>query len=244
MARVTEKQLDELRDRHRLPSTDSRHVSRELLQAFLDARLMETFGAAPRLFDLWPFVAAMVKAGYPQACGMTSEAYTKLWPQVAKQPAEYAGRFDAVLLVDRSIAIPKLVQCGNLLQGLDSAACNDLTPRDAPQHPKTKAPLARYVAWVQLGQRNLGRTLEACCADFAVDEVGLVTVEGLHLPVQHQPHLRRWVVDLAGSRFSEIHAPYVSWFSDDWPYFYTNDVHHARLLCGSGSRGRQVIPVS
>ena len=59
-----------------------------------------------RAIDIRPFVEMLIKAGYHEAAGLSASAYRKLWPKTVVQPLEYAGRFDAVLLVDRSIAIP------------------------------------------------------------------------------------------------------------------------------------------
>lgn len=190
--------------------------------------------ASGRLIDISDQVELLIKAGYHQAAGMSASAYRKLWPRTVTQPVEYAGRFDEVLLVDRTIAKFEHVNRGNIYAWVDPASCSDLV----------KAPLAsRYIAFIQLGQKNLGRTVEDCAKTFAPDEVGLVTVEGLHLPVQHAAYLRHYAVDLAGSRCGSVGAPCVRWFGIGRPHFYAPFVRYSNPHCGSASRGSTVITV-
>jgi hypothetical protein len=243
MAVVREKHFDELRRRMRLPLGNPQHISRAELQAAMDGAFMQSHPTMSVRFGTRFLVEALIKADYHQAAGVTEKDYRKLWPVCVEQPPEYAGRFDAVLLVDRSIPLSELMRCGDIYPWVNPTVCTDLNLADAPQHPETKAALKRYVAFVQLGAKNLSRSVEDCRKAFTADEVGLVTVEGLHLPVQHERHLRHWAVDLASSRCSEVGVPCVGWFADT-PDFYAGGVQHADPVYGSGSRGRQVIPVS
>ena len=187
-----------------------------------------------RLIDISDKVELLIKAGYHEAAGLSASAYRQLWPKTVVQPLEYAGRFDAVLLVDTTIKTSELVSRGNIYTYVQPSACRDLV----------KAPTAsRYIAFVQLGQKNLGRKVEDCSNTFAQDEVGLTTVEGLHLPVQHKAYLRQYGVDMAGSRFESVCAPYVCWFDYDQPHFDAGDVRCSNPNCGSASRGSTVITV-
>lgn len=187
-----------------------------------------------RLIDISDKVELLIKAGYHQAAGLSASAYRQLWPRTVTQPVEYAGRFDEVLLVDRAITLPDLVKRGNIYTWVNPASCANLAPVSTA---------SRYIAFIQLGQKNLGRPVEDCAKTFAPDEVGLVTVEGLHLPVQHAAHLRHYAVDLAGSRYESVDAPYVCWFDSDRPRFGAHGVRCGTSGCGSASRGSTVITV-
>ncbi len=211
----------------------------ELRAAILDA--IRELSAEGKVFDLTSNIEAMIRAGYHEASGMSAEQYRALWPKSVTQPPEYAGRFDQVLLVDRTIAPEKLIALGSIVEYAKFANCTDLV--DAPKGKDGK-PLMRYVAFFQDGSRNLGRAVEDVRETYAQDEVGLVTSEGLHLPVQHEKSLRHHAVDLPGSRYSEFFAPYVLWFARARPELHADDVQGGGPRYGSASRGSQVIPIS
>ena len=166
-----------------------------------------------RLIDISDKVELLIRAGYHQVTnsglGMPASAYRKLWPRTVIQPMEYVGRFDEELLVDRTIAKFEHVNRGNIYTWVNPADCTNLAPVVAASW---------YIAFVQLGKKNLGRPVEDCTKTFASDEVGLVTVEGLHLPVQHADYLRNYAVDLAGSRYGRWGACVV-WFDHVRPNF-------------------------
>ena len=194
--------------------------------------------ASGRLIDISDKVELLIRAGYHQVTnsglGMPASAYRKLWPRTVIQPMEYVGRFDEELLVDRTIAKFEHVNRGNIYTWVNPADCTNLAPVVAASW---------YIAFVQLGKKNLGRPVEDCTKTFASDEVGLVTVEGLHLPVQHADYLRNYAVDLAGSRYESVSAPYVYWFDNDRPNFNAHDVRNSNPNYGSASRGSTVITV-
>ena len=233
----TDRQLTEVIDR-RSPHHPRGMIDRDMIQALLDGRFVlreeATSTASGRLIDISDKMELLIAAGYHEAAGMKASAYRRLWPKTVVQPLEYAGRFDEVLLVDHSIAVAGLVRCGNISTYVQPSSCVDLV----------KAPTAsRYIAFIQLGRKNLGRAVEDCSKTFASDEVGLVSVEGLHLPVQHQAYLRQFAVDLAGSRCFSVSAPDVYWFSHARPSFNAHDARDARHSFGSASRGSAVITV-
>lgn len=233
----TDRQLTEVIDR-RSPHHPRGMIDRDMIQALLDGRLVlreEAMSTASgRLIDISDKVELLIQAGYHEAAGLSASVYRRLWPKTVVQPPEYAGRFDEVLLVDRAIAITKLVRCGNIYLWVDPSACYDLAPMPTA---------SRYIAFIQLGRKNLGLTVENCSKTFAPDEVGLTTVEGLYLPVQHKAYLRQYAVDLAGSRCDSVFAPCVYWFSLDQPHFCAYGVRSSNPRYGSASRGSAVITV-
>ena len=237
----TDRQLVEVIER-RSPHHPRGMIDRDTIQALLDGRLVlreeATSVASGRLIDISDKVELLIRAGYHQVTnsglGMPASAYRQLWPKTVVQPLEYLGRFDEELLVDRTIAKFEHVNRGNIYTWVNPADCTNLAPVVAA---------SRYIAFVQLGKKNLGRPVEDCTKTFASDEVGLVTVEGLHLPVQHADYLRNYAVDLAGSRWESVVAPYVSWFDDDRPGFGALGVRYSNPSCGSASRGSTVITV-
>ncbi len=221
----------ELADLVRKPGNAVKAVE-AMRQRLLDGDMVAS--TPGRLIDITTQVELLIKAGYHEAAGLSASAYRQLWPKTVVQPLEYAGRFDAVLLVDTTIKASELVSRGNIYTYVQPSACTDLV----------KAPTAlRYIAFVQLGQKNLGRTVEDCAKTFAPDEVGLTTVEGLHLPVQHKAYLRQYAIDLAGSRYVSVDAPYVYWFVSGRPFFFACDVRLSHPSYGSASRGSAIITV-
>ena len=200
--------------------------------------------------DISSLIEAMIQHGVHKVTdsgksdgsrGMGAAKYRKLWPKTVSQPPEYAGRFDQMLLVDRTVALPALVECGKTVTNTDPASCEDMVPVPTTEDG---TPLTRYVVFFHDGSKNKGRTVEDCRATLAPDEVGLVTAEGLYLPIQHEPVLRDHAVDLPGSRYGDWSAPFVDWFDNDQPGFDTNDIRYRSSVYGSASRGSVVIPVT
>ena len=248
MARIRDRQEDEFRRRMRLPESNPGHISREAFTAFLSGEVFLADGSplggrvgTSRLIE------AMIRAGGHKVTdggkGMDARRYKYLWPEVVIQPSEYAGRFNILVAVDLTIAIPALVVCGNTHLWVQPEACEDIVtaPADA-----TGKPLTRYIAFCQLGGTHLGHPVEQCRREFTErsDEVGLVSREGLHLPIQYEAHLRHYAVDLAGSRYDEGDAPCVGWFGVAGPGFSWDGVRDSNSGCGSASRGSQVVAVS
>ena len=250
MSRVSDRQLIALLERRNSGPTDPRHVSEEMLQAFLDGRLVHRDAVAAaagegRIMDISSLVEAMIQHGIHKVTdggkGMGAAKYRKLWPKTVTQPPAYTGRFDRVLLVDKTVELATLVKCGNTVVYMDPASCEDMVPRPTKEDG---TPLTRYIVFFQDGTRNKGRTVEECRISFTSDEVGLVTVEGLHLPIQHEPILRDHGMDISGSRDGGWRAPCVLWFVRDQPGFYASGIRHRYPRYGSASRGSAVIPVT
>lgn len=245
--KISDAQLIDLLTRRNLDPTDSKFISGKFFQAFLRGELAarSALQTGP-IINLRPFVQAMIKAGYHAVTdtgqGMKAAKYRKLWPSTVQVPEEYVGRFDSVLLVDRTILLEALLERGNIHTWTAPSSCTDIasTPTYADG-----TPITRYIAFVSLGEKNLDRSVKDCCSNFVADEVGLVSIEGLHLPVQHETYLRRLAVDLPGSRSSgKSLAPNVLWLDLAQPRFSTPDIRHRNGYYGSASRGSRVIPVT
>lgn len=197
-----------------------------------------------RIIDLRHIVQLLIRTGYHKATnagqGMTASAYRKLWPEFIHQPPEYAGRFNEVILVDRTVGLQGLVRLGGFKLSILPGDCFDYASN------VISGEIGRYIAFVQLGEKNLGWTVENCRNIFAPDEVGLTAREGLHLPAQHQDSLRHYGVDLPGSACGGgTHVPYVDWFDGGrWPYFRARRAQDSGSRCGSASRGIKVISVT
>ena len=250
MSRISDDLLVELIQRRNLPPEDPEHVSTERFKAFLDGRLVMSDEATKvgegRIISTAEFVERMIKAGYHKATeggrGMKASAYRKMWSRTVVQPVSYAGRFDQILLVDLTIKVPRRIAMANFCFSVRPEECRDLVLAPVGKDGK---PVSRYIAFVQLGEKNLNRTVEDCRASFAPDEVGLVTLEGLHLLAEYEAHLRKFVVDLAGSDFGGWRAPCVCWFTDGRPHLDADGVQsNPRSSDGSASRGSEVIEVA
>lgn len=249
MSRVSDAMLIEFIQRRNLPPSDPLHIGVKRFKDFLDGRLvLREAGAATsagRLMETGILVERLIKAGYHKMTnsgeGMKASAYRKLWPRIVTQPLEYAGRFDELLLVDTTIELDQLVHLSNFIIYTDPKDCQDLAPTPLDKDGK---PAVRYIAFVQLGQKNLKLAISDCRTSFSPDEIGLVTREGLHLPIQHEPYLRQYVVDLSGSACGESRAPCVSWFGDTGPLVDAHNIRYWHQGCGSASRGSKIIAIS
>ena len=225
-------------------------ISRAWFQAFLDGHLVprdgvDTEAGAGRIMDISSLIEAMIQHGVHKVTdngnSMRAAQYRKLWPKTVVQPNEYASRFDHVLLVDTTVELAALVACGNAVLYTNPASCQDNVPVPTREDG---APLTRYVAFFQDGAKNKNRSVEDCCDTFAPDEVGLVTAEGLHLPIQHGPILRDHGVDIPGSRDDDWYALGVGWFDNAQPGFGVSGLRYGNPRYGSASRGSVVIPVT
>ncbi len=245
----TDKQLTELIER-RSPHHPKR-IGLQDVQALLDGRLVAKESASEcRIIDCADLIEAMIQAGYHKhtmnpegSYGMRASAYRKLWPKTVAQPPGYAGRFDQVLLVDRSLRLVDYLECGNIeIDGTDIASCHDIVSR--PTHEGNV--LLRYVAFFQDGWKYLNRPAQDCCMSFAEDEVGLVTVEGLHLPVQYKKTQCEYRSHLPGShaRPHEANVPFIGGFYDKYPDRISFGACVQGSDIGSASRGTIVIPVT
>jgi len=276
MTRLSDNELvlwhAELIRRRNLPADDSKHLSSEYVRAFFEDKLIlhEELDEG-KVILLRPYVEKLISAGYHKytvtvdgTVGMKAKEYRRLWPKYVAQPSEYADRFDHILLVDRTIETDQLAMCGpgcvlvevkgeldELKYPQDKICEHRLKDIVEPPLGEHGDPLKRYVAFWQY-RRNLDQSVKDCCASMAVDEVGLVTVEGLHLPVQCNNEEIRWhEVDLPGSRgrgdFGAVSAsstPCVLGLGQG-PFrlfdFPTESNYPTR---GSATRGIKVIPVT
>lgn len=244
--RVLRAQIIELLSRSQDPD-DSRFIDREMFQLFLEGRLVPRGELNPEavIINVSDKIELLIKAGYHKVTnggeGMKASQYRKLWPKTVTVPPKYVGRFDEVLLVDRTIKVDEIVKAGNLCLSFKLEDCEDLVQ---PPHGEDGQPLSRFIAFVQLGEKNLGRPVKDCCKRFSQDEIGLAVLEGLYLPVQHENYLRRFAVDIPGSQYDRVGAPYVVWFDSERPVFSVPRVQDRHDECGSASRGSVVIPVT
>ncbi len=206
--------------------------------------LLARLSAVGKMFNITHQIEQLIALNFQTGCspsGMSAEDYRKLWPTSVVQPVEYAGRLDLPLLVDTTIPLNRLVVLNhNVVEHINLLSCRDMV--NAPCHA-SGAMCTRYIAWVQT-HRWLGRKVADVRKEMAADEVGLVIVEGLHLPGQCESLLRKQGVDIPGSRCGEAYAPCVDWFDDVRPRVCASLVEYANAFYGSASRGTTVVPVT
>lgn len=265
MSRVSDKMLIELIERRNLPPDDPQCINTAMFKAFLDGHFVLRPGIElvdeSRILDTSNLVELMIQAGYHKVTnkgkGMKASAYRKLWPSTVIQPLEYVGRFDKILLVDKTITLRKLTCYTRILTDdpVDPKDCTDTVPAPCDNNGK---PLSRYIAFVQLGEKSLNQKTKECQQGFALDEVGLVTVEGLHLPMEYAEYFSLYTVNIVGSSFvdkesGEMDFPSIGFLPGpivENPRALWGLQFLACSLCdpepeaGSASRGVKVIPVT
>lgn len=206
------------------------------------AKLLRELAAEGRILSITRQIDMLIACGYHTACGKSEAEYRAIWPETVDQFPEYVGRLDLPFLVDDTLTIEQKVACNqNLYLGVTPEQCTTAIPH--PVHPETGAWLTRWVEFIQLG-RYLNKRVEDVDALLPPDEAGLTPTEGVHLPAQCEKHLRKYAVDLCGSRCGSTHAPCVHWFDGDQPCLSAYVVGDRGPNYGSGSRGIRVIPVS
>lgn len=205
-------------------------------------RLLRELVVEGRVLSITRQVDMLIAGGYHTRQGMSEADYRALWGTEVEQYPEYVGRLDLPFLVDDTMSVEDAVACnGNLVLYVNPDQCTTAIPR--PVHAETGEPLTRWVAFVQLG-RYLNHRVADVEALLPTDEVGLTPTEGVHLPGQCEKHLRNHAVDLCGSRFGSVYAPCVRWFGHGRPRLDAYVVGGRDPRCGSGSRGKRVVPVT
>lgn len=201
-----------------------------------------------RVFSTRKHVNCMIRAGYHTVAstpsgkrGMADVTYRRLWPVEVVEPPECAGQFDGILLVDLTIARVHLELRGQIYTDVAPASCKDFV---CVPINEDGTPLRRYIAFVQLGRKSIDPAVADYVKELAMDEVGLVLTEGLHLPVEYREHLRQFGVDLAGSAFPLSMVPCISLFGEARPKLSDRDVTKEDRRFGVASRSRQVIAVA
>jgi hypothetical protein len=239
----SDRQLVQLIQR-RSPDHEER-ISKGLMEAFLNGELVTKDGRDPDsvVVNMTLQIDAMIRAGYHRVTnskdGMSVADYRALWPSVVEIPEEHVGKFDMVLLVDGTITPHALANAAELEDVGVLELCVDLV--DCPRDIFNER-LGRYVAFVKFG--CFDKSAQHFRDNKIEEEVGLVTIEGLHLLVQFKAQLaKKGTVFLPGSRCGESGVPTVARQSDGTSRFSSKhrDQFHFRL--GSAYRGVRVIEV-
>ena len=205
-------------------------------------KLLRELAAEGRILSIARQVDMLIKGGYHARQSMSEADYRALWGTEVEQPSEYIGRLDLPFLVDDTMSAENTAACNaNLYLGVHPDKCITAIPH--PLHPENGARLTRWVEFIQLGC-YINHCVEDVDALLSADEVGLTPTEGVHLPGQCEKHLRKYAVDLCGSRYGTMGAPCVYWFDCDRPVLRAGDVGYRYPHYGSGSRGIRVVPVS
>ncbi len=182
--------------------------------------------------------------------------YRDLWPKTVETPADYVGRFDIPLLVDLSLDPRVMFRLAGYQIGFFSVwpeESIDLVER--PKHPKSGAPLVRYIAWCRVKQ-SPHNVEEPENVYLASDEVGMVTSEGMFLPQQCTKELNQSLYNSTFLLGSRHRVPFI--FPEKigvtevlrWDYErYSLNVYMRYINkwwedSSVASRGREVIPVS
>ncbi len=137
-------------------------------------------------------LSRLIQLGYPEAAGMTKEAFTKLIPI----PEDKEG---ALLVVPANIiSIDKQMK---LIGGRNNLNLNSLKDtvltHDTPY----------WIYGVENGKKMLGKSPDTCVQDFAKQRRGLTAVEGSNLIAQYPDVLKDHYIDLPGSRSGADRVP-------------------------------------
>ncbi len=165
----------------------------------------------------------LIQLGYPEAAGMTKEAFTKLIPV----PEDKEG---ALLVVPANIiSIDKQMK---LVGGTNYFSLEAL--RDLVNTPKTPY----WIYGVENGKAMLGKSPDTCVKDFAKQgRRGLTAIEGINLVAQYPDVLKDHYIDLPGSRYGVSRVPYLGLDDGGSGLYYDGLSSSASSYCGSASCG-------
>lgn len=167
----------------------------------------------------------------------TFDAYLDTIPEIPEELKEDRERFPLLTLVDGRPGIVKTCEILRVRYGCAEG-----------RFQRRYGMIERAeVYWMraQAGLKNKGKLPQTCREEFAVDETGLVVIEGLAILAQYRDTLRdmipcdggvRWALDLCDSMgcTDSLITPYIFW-DNDRPVL-DGGSEHARPHHGSGSR--------
>lgn len=174
-----------------------------------------------------------ISLNYHKELGLSKQEYRDSLPKFSPQPEAYRDRFDIPVIVETRIS-PKR-QCE--LAGIKYYLWG-LPVSNWPDHPKGyKTPNTPYVAWMQNGNKNKGKSVEKARKELAKYERGATVFDGLALYISHPEILNNHYVYLPGTKVGSEHAARLGLWSgrpgldDGW-------VGYADPGWGSASCGR------
>ncbi len=155
-------------------------------------------------------------------------------PESVFQPAEYAGRFDTVLVIEPRISLSRKYAIAGIREWIDTSAITDST-----KYPDTPP----YLTFTHDAQKYRPYSVKQALTMFAEDEVGIplneVTDHYLLLP---EDFGKRGMVgmDAAGSRSGGGDVPCL-YLLRGGPGVYADFIDDPARHWGTGSRGKEVI---
>lgn len=194
-----------------------------------------------RVISTRKYVDAMLMSGYHRVTeysrGLSEVKYRLLWPDEIRIPSEYLGRFEEILLLDFSIDLEDLHQCGGIDLWRNPYDFTDFVESLSSQ-------VKRCVVFIQFEERNIHQHIEECISQFSDDEFGLAIFEGFHLIVQHKIRLKQHPMYLLGSRSGRQSTPFVRFQNGSIPVFDSSDARHQKEKYRIVTRGKNFLPVS
>ncbi|MFH1088855.1 MAG: hypothetical protein V1716_00310 [Candidatus Uhrbacteria bacterium] len=190
-------------------------------------------------FGIWKF--AKGPDGKPD---LTETQYGDLWRGVKViRPAGYADRYPHLLLRDDTVSFQNLCECADTDLWVQPSGC--CVQPGVPEFllgPDGQRLNRAVMFWGY--ERNLGGRVIDCRQDISVDNIPLIHPDGFWISIQHRDGiLRRHAIDLLGSSYGALYAPYVNRFDNSRPRFGADHVGGRNPRWGSGFRGSVLVPV-
>lgn len=180
-------------------------------------------------------VNILVKLGFHKKLGMTKKAYRESlsFPGLLSQPESFKKRFDILVIVDSRIDWRKQYK----LAGIINHIPNSVDTRDWGGDPKGYKTLGKpYIAWMQDGTENLGKSVTGVRQNLFEDERGGTLYDGLSLAIFHPEIFKDHYIDLPGTCIGSDKAPCLVWSGSHLRLFGSGVGDHgakgASVTCG------------
>lgn len=182
-----------------------------------------------------------IELGFHRMLEVSEDEYLTSLPRLGAQPRRFAGRFDVPVIVERRI--------NPFIQARMAGLSYDdfyLGPEDWEGDPKSyKTPDVPYVTWMQLGRKNISKSIEAVRKNLAPDERGATIHDGIALFITRLSLLKEdsvsYFIDLPGTSSGRMDLSLVRYIRRNQGipriklgYF------SGRLNGGSATCGRQI----
>lgn len=176
-----------------------------------------------------------IDLGFHKELGLSEQEYLDSLPRFGPQPENFKGRFDIPVVVETSIPVKRQCELAGIEYFLAGLEVIDWT--DDPKGYRT--PDRPYITWLQDGEKNLNRAVEAVRKELAKDERGGTVIDGVAVCIAHPQVLREHFLDLPGTRVGSVFAPYLilCFGGPELHCFWVVDVHPG---FGSASCGREI----
>lgn len=176
-----------------------------------------------------------LELGFHNELKLSKREYLDSLPKFRTQPEQFLGRFDIPVIVETRIPVKRQCELVGIKYFLDGLEVVDWA--DDPKGYRTSD--KPYVAWLQDGEKNLNKAVQAVRKKLVEDERGGTEFDGVALYTAHPQVLEHHFLDLPGTMAGSFSTPFLHlWHS--LPRLSCSCPDQALPLFGSVTCGREI----